>query len=29
MYSIIMKRLKGRGIRFVVDAPGQLLLESL
>jgi 1-phosphofructokinase len=29
MYEIIMKRLKGRGIRFVVDAPGSLLLEAL
>ena len=29
MYDIIMKRLAGRGIRFVVDAPGNLLLESL
>lgn len=29
MYDIIMKRLEGRGIRFVVDAPGKLLLESL
>ena len=29
MYDIIMKRLAGRGTRFVVDAPGNLLLESL
>ena len=29
MYDQIMKRLEGRGIRFVVDAPGDLLLESL
>ena len=29
MYDIIMKRLAGRGIRFVVDAPGQLLIEAL
>ncbi len=29
MYDIIMRRLSGRGIRFVVDAPGQLLMESL
>jgi 1-phosphofructokinase len=29
MYDIIMRRLEGRGIRFVVDAPGQLLMESL
>ncbi len=29
MYQIIMQRLAGRGIRFVVDAPGTLLLESL
>jgi 1-phosphofructokinase len=29
MYDIIMRRLKGRGIRFVVDAPGGLLLEAL
>lgn len=29
MYEIIMRRLKGRGIRFVVDAPGTLLLQSL
>lgn len=29
LYDIIMKRLEGRGIRFVVDAPGELLLQSL
>lgn len=29
MYDVIMKRLEGRGIRFVVDAPGTLLLEAL
>ena len=29
MYEIIMARLAGRGIRFVVDAPGTLLLQSL
>lgn len=29
MYSIIMKTLEGRGIRFVVDAPGSLLMEAL
>lgn len=29
MYNEMMKRLDGRGIRFVVDAPGSLLLESL
>ncbi|MGN0286187.1 MAG: 1-phosphofructokinase [Atopobiaceae bacterium] len=29
MYDIIMRRLDGRGIRFVVDAPGDLLMESL
>ena len=29
MYLTIMKRLEGRGIRFVVDAPGQLLIDSL
>jgi 1-phosphofructokinase len=29
MYDIIMKTLEGRGIRFVVDAPGSLLMESL
>ena len=29
MYTIIMGRLAGRGIQFVVDAPGQLLMESL
>ena len=29
MYSQIMKRLGGRGIQFVVDAPGQLLMEAL
>ncbi len=29
MYDIIMRRLDGRGVRFVVDAPGKLLLESL
>ena len=29
MYNIIMKTLEGRGIRFVVDAPGSLLMESL
>lgn len=29
MYDIIMTRLAGRGIRFVVDAPGSLLLQSL
>jgi len=28
-YDAIMKRLEGRGIRFVVDAPGSLLLKSL
>ncbi|MDA6864950.1 PfkB family carbohydrate kinase, partial [Escherichia coli] len=25
----IMKRFAGRGIQFVVDAPGQLLMDSL
>lgn len=29
MYEIIMKRLEGRGICFVVDAPGTLLLQAL
>ena len=29
MYSQIMRRLGGRGIQFVVDAPGQLLMEAL
>ncbi len=29
MYSIIMDKLSGRGIQFVVDAPGQLLMEAL
>lgn len=29
MYEIIMRRLKDRGIRFVVDAPGTLLLQAL
>ncbi len=29
MYDIIMRRLAGRGVRFVVDAPGSLLMESL
>ena len=29
MYMQIMRRLGGRGIQFVVDAPGQLLMESL
>ena len=29
MYTQIMKQLGGRGIQFVVDAPGQLLMESL
>jgi 1-phosphofructokinase len=29
MYLTIQKRLEGRGIRFVVDAPGQLLIDSL
>lgn len=29
MYDIIMKVLAGRGVRFVVDAPGNLLLEAL
>ena len=29
MYEIIMRRLAGRGVRFVVDAPGTLLLQSL
>lgn len=29
MYDIIMKRLENRGVRFVVDAPGSLLLKSL
>ena len=29
VYDVIMKRLEGRGVRFVVDAPGNLLLESL
>lgn len=29
MYDIIMKRLENRGVRFVVDAPGALLLKSL
>ena len=28
-YTQIMKRLEGRGVQFVVDAPGQLLMESL
>lgn len=28
-YDVIMKRLVGRGIRFVVDAPGSLLLKAL
>lgn len=29
MYDIIMTRLENRGVRFVVDAPGALLLKSL
>ncbi len=29
MYEIIMKRLEGQGICFVVDAPGTLLLQAL
>lgn len=29
MYTQIMHKLGGRGIQFVVDAPGQLLMESL
>lgn len=29
IYSIIMERLSGRGIRFVVDAPGELLVNAL
>ena len=29
MYMQIMNRLEGRGINFVVDAPGSLLMESL
>lgn len=29
MYNQIMARLSGRGIQFVVDAPGQLLMESI
>ena len=29
MYDVIMRPLDGRGIRFVVDAPGDLLMESL
>mgnify|MGYP000905509941 CR=1 FL=1 len=29
MYTQIMKRLSGRGIEYVVDAPGQLLMEAL
>ena len=29
MYDVIMRLLDGRGIRFVVDAPGDLLMESL
>lgn len=29
MYTQIMRRLGNRGIQFVVDAPGQLLMESL
>jgi 1-phosphofructokinase len=29
MYNQIMARLAGRGIQFVVDAPGQLLMESI
>ena len=29
MYTQIMRRLGGRGIQFVVDAPGQLLMEAL
>lgn len=29
IYDIIMRRLSGRGIRFVVDAPGTLLLQAL
>lgn len=29
IYTKIMKKLEGRGIQFVVDAPGQLLMESL
>ena len=29
MYTQIMRRLDGRGIEYVVDAPGQLLMEAL
>ena len=29
MYDVIIRRLDGRGIRFVVDAPGDLLMETL
>ena len=29
IYNKIMKRFAGRGIQFVVDAPGQLLMDSL
>lgn len=29
MYNVIMAKLAGRGIQFVVDAPGQLLMESI
>lgn len=29
IYTKIMHKLSGRGIQFVVDAPGQLLMESL
>ncbi len=29
MYDTIMKRLENRGVRFVVDAPGDLLMKSL
>ena len=29
IYDQIMKRFAGRGIQFVVDAPGQLLMDSL
>ena len=29
LYDMIMRRMEGRGIRFVVDAPGTLLLQSL
>ncbi len=29
LYDMIMRRMENRGIRFVVDAPGTLLLQSL